>query len=259
MISNFPLSHSILLRTFTCSRSSRSNELIKVSQQSLTNQVITFDLIGKQWPLDTLIEWNARVENSKSFRSTLKPQEGLSLNDCQHATCLDNSSECSSDIKMLLTSVLWRRGVTLLKNWTFCEWFFLISGETRVWCPVFFLLYRNVITTHISYWFFSEIPPQDRDGVAATVLPPGCLNRKVIEGKFWKVVPKFPPPFRKTLVHLDGFIIPKSLHNTPKCVKWAKVVPLSTAQTNMGYPTFFHFPAHFYNTFNMCWKEKCCS
>ena len=98
------------LRTFTCSRSSRSNELIKVSQQSLTNQVITFDLIGKQWPLDTLIEWNARVENSKSFRSTLKPQEGLSLNDCQHATCLDNSSECSSDIKMLLTSVLWRRG-----------------------------------------------------------------------------------------------------------------------------------------------------
>ena len=105
--------------------------------------------------------------------------------------------------------------------------------------PRFFLLYRNVITTHISYWFFSEIPPQDRDGVAATVLPPGCLNRKLIEGKFWKVVPKFPPPFRKTLVHLDGFIIPKSLHNTPKCVKWAKNVPLSTAQTNTGYPAFF--------------------
>ena len=137
------------LRTFTCSRSSRSNELIKVSQQSLTNQVITFDLIGKQWPLDTLIEWNARVENSKSFRSTLKPQEGLSLNDCQHATCLDNSSECSSDIKMLLTSVLWRQGVTLLKNWTFCEWFSLFLGKRGRDAPFFSAVSKRHYHTHI--------------------------------------------------------------------------------------------------------------
>ena len=126
-----------------------------------------------------------------------------------------------------------------VKNCTFRERNSLISSKTGAWCPVFFLLYRNVITTHISYWFFSEIPPQDRDGVAATVLPPGCLNRKLIEGKFWKVVPKFLLPFRKTLVHLNGFITPKSLRNTPKCVKWAKNVPLSTAQTNTGYPAFF--------------------
>ena len=141
--------YNLSLRTFTCSKSSRSNEQTKTSQHLLTNEVIAFELVGKQWSLKSFVVHINRMEccQQTAVEQTKFPAYLRSVVGLRHATRLDNSN----DSKMLITSVLWRRGVMLLKNCTFFEWFFLISGETRVGCPVFFLLYRNVTTTHILY------------------------------------------------------------------------------------------------------------